>query len=197
MEEWKDIYYYDYEKDEWIDYTGIYQISNKGHVKRFYKNGNKKLLKENIGTNGYLKVDLSKEGNVKTFNVHRLVALIFIENNEPLVKTQVNHIDENKENNSVENLEWCTKEYNLNYGTRTERAGKNHRGKNHSSSKAIICVTTGEIYESIREAERKTGIAHQHISKCCKGKYKFAGKTENGEKLVWKFLRGDDLNECL
>jgi predicted transcriptional regulator YheO len=99
-----------------------YSVSSYGRV-RNDKNGRIRKSIINI-RNGYLQVNLCKNGKVKTYNIHRLVALAFIPNDDPLHKTQVNHKNENKTNNTVENLEWCTPEYNANYGTRNKRIMK-------------------------------------------------------------------------
>ena len=94
MEEWRDI----------IEYEGLYQISNKGRVKSL---GNNKNRKEKILSlkpiNGYMRVFLYKNGKPKPYSVHRLVAIAFIPN--PNNYPEVNHIDEDKTNNIVENLE--------------------------------------------------------------------------------------------
>ena len=132
MEEWKDI----------KGYEGIYQISNKGRVKSL------KFNKENIlipvkQNRGYLFVNLCKNGKVKKYLIHRLVAEAFLPN--PDNSPQVNHKDENKLNNNVENLEWCSNEYNINYGSRNEKASKNSKGKKKAHKK-ILCVETGEIF---------------------------------------------------
>ena len=117
------------EKEEiWRDIDGyemIYQVSNMGRVKRVkgYDSlghlRNEKILSPVINKDGYLKVGLCKEGNVKMFLVHRLVAQVFIPNPEGL--PQINHRDEDKTNNRVDNLEWCEHRYNCNFGTRNER----------------------------------------------------------------------------
>lgn len=111
---WKDI----------IGYEGLYQVSNTGKVRSInYKHTGviKELLPGNSGS-GYLIVFLCKEGKRKKFLLHRLVVESFIgEIPKGLI---VNHKDENKHNNYVENLEICTYKYNLNYGTRNERARK-------------------------------------------------------------------------
>lgn len=159
------------ETEIWKDikgYDGLYQISNLGRVKSFgnvnSNNSKERILKPGIDGVGYLLVILFKDGKAKTFRIHRLVAKTFIPNIENL--PQVNHKDEIKTNNCVENLEWCTAKYNINY----------------SKSKRVICVETNVIYESIKEADRQTCISQSSISKCCLKKRKTAGK------LHWKFV---------
>ena len=107
-------------------YEGLYQVSNLGRVKsleRYVKGKDGlRLVKEIImsisvcRTNGYFKVILHKDGKQKRYQVHRLVAEAFIPNPDNL--PIVNHKDENKINNCVWNLEWCTYSYNLTYGNR-------------------------------------------------------------------------------
>ena len=110
-------------------YEGLYEVSNTGQVRSFdryvkYSNGRihlhkGKVLSPSIRYDGYLVVLLSYNGKHKMFSVHRLVAEAFIPNPDNL--PQVNHKDEDKTNNSVENLEWCDNKYNMNYGTRKRR----------------------------------------------------------------------------
>lgn len=109
-------------------YEGYYEVSNLGRVRRldrydygcgyarFYKGG---ILKSLCGSNGYLHVMLCRDGTRLTKSVHRLVATTFIPNPENL--PQVNHKDEDKSNNTVTNLEWCSSKYNMNYGTKNRR----------------------------------------------------------------------------
>ena len=118
QEIWKDIKFTDTDGKEY-DYTGLYQVSNMGRVKSV-KSG--RIRKLSQGKTGYLFIGLHKNKQNKQFYVHRLVALMFLPNPNNL--PQVNHKDENKENNYMENLEWCTCEYNLNYGTHNERVSK-------------------------------------------------------------------------
>ena len=115
-------------EEEWKDikgFKGLYQISSKGRIRSFINNHwhireTPKILKPYKLSKGYLGISLSKaSGNDKTFKVHRLVAEAFIPNPDNL--PQVNHIDEDKENNCIENLEWCTCQYNLLYGTARQR----------------------------------------------------------------------------
>lgn len=99
-------------------YEGLYEVSNLGRVKSL-KWGKERILKPGMDGCGYLKANLYKEGKIKHFMVHRLVAQAFIPNPEGL--PQINHKDEDKTNNRVDNLEWCTAKYNSNYGTRIEQ----------------------------------------------------------------------------
>lgn len=173
-------------------YEGLYEVSNFGRVKSkdrrvkvvykstFYKNLKGKILKP-TNTIGYDKVALYKEGRQKYHNIHRLVAEAFIpnENNLPIV----NHKDESRNNNHVDNLEWCTHKYNITYGTAPDR-------KNKKLSKPVfgIHVETGEkiTFPSMMEAGRN-GFVQSAISLCCNGKkeehknYKWKFKTERGD----------------
>ena len=206
-EEWRDIYYFDKIKDEWIDFRGIYQVSNLGRVKSL---GNDKTRKERIlkvtpDKGGYLQVFLYKNGKRKTFKVHRLVATMFIPN--PENKTFIDHINTIRDDNRVENLRWVTQKENNNNPLTLEKMSEAMKGKykgennpmygrtgeKHPNSKKVICVTTGQIYDSSHEASRQTGVAYQSISACCKGKQKSAGKHPvTGEKLVWRYYEKEE-----
>ena len=107
MEEWKNV----------IGYEGLYEVSNIGNVRNVRRNTLLKLSKNNYG---YIQVSLYKNGIRTGLKVHRLVAEAFLPNPDNL--PQVNHLDEDKTNNRVENLEWCTAKYNNTYGHRTENA---------------------------------------------------------------------------
>lgn len=116
-----------HDTEVWKDiegYEGVYQVSNLGRVKRIGKYRNQhtswesnKFLKVKEGTNIYLYVDLSKDNKVKRYLVHRLVAENFI--NNPNNCNEVNHKDGNKQNNNVDNLEWCTRNENLKHSLDT------------------------------------------------------------------------------
>lgn len=173
MEEWKDV----------PNYERLYQASNLGNIRSLNYNhtGKIQILKMSIDKDGYPMITLHKNGKQKTYRVHRIVAQTFLEN--PNNYPEVNHKDENKQNNKVENLEWCTCKYNQNYGTRTERSAK---GK----GKKVVCINTGEIFDTIKEAERKYNLKGESgISYVCKGKRISAGKHPvTGEKLKWRYL---------
>ena len=149
------------------DYEGLYQVSNLGRVKSLYTNS---ILKGCKHINGYLGVNLYKNGSKSTKKIHRLVAQAFIPN--PENKSQVNHIDENKTNNMVSNLEWMTAKENSNHGTRTERISK-------TQSIPIIATNlkTGEYTEFYGSSEcaRQLGLHQSHITEVLKGRYKQTG----------------------
>lgn len=118
-------------------YCADYLVSTYGRVKSL--KGKVKILKPVLGR-GYLRVDLSKDGKPKHFNVHQLVALAFIPN--PNCKREVNHIDGNKLNNYVDNLEWCTQSENIQHAVAT---GLKAQGEEHGRAKL-----TNEQVEEIR-----------------------------------------------
>ena len=162
MEEiWKDV----------KDYEGLYQVSNLGRVKSVSRN---KIMKLSVKVNGYKDVSLSKGNTKKHYLVHRLVAQAFIPN--PENKPTVNHIDEDKINNHVSNLEWATMKEQNNHGTRLHRVGDRIRivQKNRIDlSKRVLC-SNGEIYPSINEAGRVLKINSSYIVKVLKGERKHA-----------------------
>ena len=157
-------------KEIWKDvegYEGLYQVSNLGRVKRITTG---RVLKPLKHSNGYLMVKLSKNSIVYTKTIHSLVAQAFIPN--PENKPEINHIDENKTNNNVSNLEWMTRKENINHGTRTERMSK-------TQSIPIITtnIKTGESKEfyGARECARQLGLTHGNITSVLKGRYKQTG----------------------
>ena len=120
------------------------------------------FLKQRITWGGYYTVGLkNKEQSASRF-VHRLLAEAFIPN--PNNYKVVNHKNENKLNNSLDNLEWCNAKYNTNYGTGIER-------RSISQGKKVRCIETGIIYNTLAEAERATGIPHSSIGLVCRGKF--------------------------
>lgn len=174
MEEiWKDI----------KEYEGLYQVSNLGRVRSLDRiinteQGKRKILGKIRKTRKdsrrfYLLVDLSKNNKTKTFLVHRLVALSFI--NNPNNLPQINHKDENKENNFIKNLEWCDLSYNQNYGSLPQRRKTFIKKAHKINSKKIISLEDGKIFNSIQEAGKFFNIESSNIGRVCKGERKTAG----------------------
>lgn len=141
-----------------------YQISDDGRV--WSKKSNKWL--KPIDVNGYKKVSLYKNGKEYQRLVHRLVAEAFIPN--PNNYEEINHINEDKSDNRVENLEWCTSSYNIIYGTRIERQINSISKKVFQYSIDNVLLNT---YKSCTEAERENpSFNHRGISYACIGKLK-------------------------
>ena len=165
------------------DYEGLYQVSNLGRVKsldRYIPNTNGVgvrmikgvILKTTINNSGYETLALHRDGRTKRFLVHRLVGLTFIPNPENL--SDINHIDENKFNNCVDNLEWMSHIDNMNYGDRNKKAGENRKGKlilsEGSNASKVINLDTNKIFGSIKEASMFYDINASGISQNCRGK---------------------------
>ena len=172
------------EKEVWKDianYEGLYQISNLGNVKslNYLRKRIERIRIPNKNNSGYLCVGLHKGGKTKNCLIHRLVAEYFIENPDNL--PQVNHIDEDKSNNCVENLEWCTAEYNTNYGTHNKRVSDTKASLVPNVLQYTLDGKFLNEYVSGRDAERKTGIPHGGILQCCQGKW----RTWRG--YIWKY----------
>lgn len=163
-----------------IDGFPDYEISNLGRVCSF-KGKYPRIMKPRNNRWGYPYVTLCHDGKHVMKRVHRLVAEAFVPN--PENKPEVNHIDEDKLNNMAENLEWVTHRENMNHGTGIKRSAE-------ARGKAVVQYTTDgvfmDLYSSIREAERVTGIAYQNISQVCRGKRKTAGGYE------WCYEEGEE-----
>ena len=148
-------------------YEGHYQVSSLGGVRSIkYKKYDKYTALHQRINLGYKYVSLCKNGIIKSFSVHGLVASAFVGN--PHKHKQINHIDENKQNNSVGNLEWCDAKHNSNYGGRNEKISRKREIailKVDAKTNIII----GE-YESGRKAAKILGLNETSIYKCCNNK---------------------------
>ena len=172
---WKDI----------KDYEGLYQVSNLGRVKsleRLAKSNNnnyrivkKKFLKKYEDKDGYIKVSLNKNAKSKAYAMHRLIAEAFIPN--PNNYPCINHKDENKQNNNLENLEWCTVKYNNNYGTRIQRCKQKNQIpiEQYDLNGNLI-----KKWISAKEVYNKLGYDFSMIRKCCNN------KTYKAYDYIWK-----------
>jgi len=159
-------------------YEGLYWVSDLGNVKSLNYNhtGEEQILRPRKGTGGYLKVLLCKNGKKKNCYVHRLVWEAF---NGPIPKgMQINHLNEDKTDNRLENLSLMTPKQNLNYGTRNVRAAKT---KSKKVEQFMLDGTHICTWFSTIEIERELGYANQNISSCCRGKR----KTAYG--YIWKY----------
>lgn len=163
----------------WKNIDDRYSVSNLGNVKSNYA-GKERILKPFKDVRGYLKVDLRHGKERKTMFVHRLVAIAFIPNSDPENLKEVNHKDENKENNCVYNLEWCSTNYNCNYGTRNERKAQGCMKKIYSIDKDGNIV----YYNSRAEATELTGVDGTAISKVLSDKYP-NNKTAGGRQWFY------------
>ena len=174
-------------------YEGLYKVSDRGNVFSVERTStnNRKFggitLKPSYDKDGYLMVNLYKNGVIKTKKIHRLVTEAFIPN--PESHPEVNHRDEVKTNNYVENLEWCTREHNLNYGTRNERSSRTN-----SKKVKAVNIKTGEVltFNSTVEAERK-GYSRGCVASACRGDYndgrgKLIGDGHTYRGYRWSYI---------
>lgn len=167
MEIWKDI----------EGYGGTFQVSNLGRVKTFnYRNtGVEKVLKPKKHNKGYLQVQLMKGDMNKMFTIHRLVAQAFIPNPDNL--PFVNHKDENKTNNCVDNLEWCDRLYNVRYSldlhpernTQVKHYQKNHRRLDRKINQYDKQGNLIKTWDNSRTIQNETKMSDWSISECCRG----------------------------
>lgn len=204
-------------------YEGYYEVDQFGNVygcdrvvrvndngREYDKPLNEKRLKQSLHSQGYKTVSLTKNGKTRTYFVHRIVAEAFIQNPNNL--PMVNHKDEDKTNNYVENLEWCTAKYNNTYGSKTERQAEKVRGvplsdihkdkiskslKQHYSSnksasigrisekrKGVIGIKNGEIhrFQSIKDAADAVCGTRANITRSCNS------KTRTAYGYKWEFM---------
>lgn len=171
-EEWKTVIY---DGEIWENY----EVSSHGRVRslNYKRTGQIQILKQNDNEYGYLKIQASKHNHIKVMLVHRMVGFAFIPNDNPTEKTQINHINENKHDNRVENLEWISPKNNCNYGTGQERQKQAQiKTKTEKYGRKVRCIETGVIYDSLKHAERETGLNCGNIQKCCTGERQTCGK---------------------
>jgi hypothetical protein len=169
LEIWKDI----------PNYEGLYQASNLGFIKNVKTN---RVLKPRVDKNGYFKHILYIKGVPKEFRTHRLIALTFIENPDNL--PQVNHVDEDKQNNCVDNLEWVDAKTNNNHASRNKRIaiGVRNSSKKKPVNQYDLNGNFIKTWESLREIERELNIGHSNLS--------LAIKQKNGimKNYKWEFV---------
>lgn len=170
------------EEEEWRDikgFEGLYQVSNLGNVKRLksYWCKKERIVKQSPNNQGYLRLTLCKNNVKYPKRVHRLVAEAFLPNPDNL--PQVNHKDENKLNNRVDNLEWCTAQYNINYGTCVQRTAEKNRIKVNQYTKNMEFIRE---WHSITDAAHSFNAKCGNISKCCKH------RLPQAYGYIWRYI---------
>ena len=167
MERWKDI----------EGFEGYYQVSDMGrvrsldrvvtttrHGKPLSMTTKGRILRAPVTRDGYVSIQLFKHSKYYTFRVHRLVAKAFIDNEDNL--PEINHIDGNKQNNRVENLEWCTRGHNIRHAFRTGLIKK----ENMRSNAKKVRRSDGVVFDSLTKAAEESGTHISDVSMCCHGK---------------------------
>lgn len=142
-------------------YEGLYEVSDMGNVRSLRRKTTKgKILKPAIDKDGYLRVSLSKNNQIKNYPVHRLVAIAFVDGHS-LENNIINHKNEVKNDNRAENLEWCDPKYNTNYNNMPMRRAD-------WCKSPIIAIKGDEVlhYESISQAARELKCNRGNISAC-------------------------------
>jgi hypothetical protein len=172
MEIWKDV----------VGYEGYYKVSNYGNIKSVtrtikQKNGRlrtweEKKMKWFLDDSGYPRIALAKHSRYKKHKVHRLVAEAFIPN--PNNYPQVNHIDSNRENFNVDNLEWCTAKQNVDHCKKSGRRHKQKTGFENKLSRPVVAIniSTGErtVFGSQKLASEILGLHQTHVNGCVTGR---------------------------
>lgn len=161
-------------------YEGLYKVSDDGDVYRVVQTGLRKL-KPYYSASGYTNVDLSMHGVRRTFRVHRLVADAFCPRGDE--HTQVNHLNEVKDDNRAVNLQWCTAKENANYGTRNARIALARGLK-------VICLELACCYPSIAAAAKDLGLSWYQVKQAAQG------TRDSVYGLHFCFLRGNEKVIC-
>ena len=184
-------------KEEWrsvAGYEGLYEVSSFGRVRSVdrevrnrggvaLKRG--RVLSQKVMKSGRKSVNLWKNNTGSMYLVNRLVAVAFLPNPDGL--PEVNHKDEVVDNNRVDNLEWCTRKYNANYGTGKFRAAAKMRGRSFNEKPVDQYALDGTFikrHDSAMKAARDTGVTNSSIGRCANGRYKTAGG------FIWKWSNG-------
>lgn len=213
MEEiWRDIYFYNKQTEELIDYRGLYQVSNLGRLKsldRYVRgfNHNKehiKLIKGQIlkcrpNRNGYILAHLAKEGKHRDYSLHRLVYFSFNPNADTTM--EVNHLDENKNNSMLSNLVLVTPSENSRWGTRTQRIKNKLTGvkkgpMNEENKKKIseALKKSDKAKEGRKKAAEKTSIPIVQLSLDLEYINEFKGGAAEAERELK--IAAQSINDC-
>lgn len=193
-EPWQDLSLEDREGEIWKnipEYNGDYQVSNLGRIKSMkYRSSNRTaILRQKQKDNGYIQIILCSNGKPKHLHTHRVVAQVFTPTDD--VKLQIDHIDTNRTNNNINNLQWCTHKENMNNPISREKNSKSNKGRIALNKKRTYMIdsSTGDIlnvFHSATEAAKILNICHSCITDVCRGERKTAGgyKFEFLTKLI-------------
>ena len=151
-------------------YEGRYAVTSCGKV---WSYKSKRFLKPNTVRGGYMQVKLYKDNEEKDYYIHRLVSEAYIPNPDNL--PQINHRDENKANNCIQNLEWCDAKYNANYGTRNDKVAS-------SNKKPVLQFSLDG--EFIREWECANDVGKEVSSNIC---HCLKGRQKTALGYIWKY----------
>lgn len=169
------------------DFEKLYQVSNFGNIRSLNKLdtlGRKvtgKLMKPIRRKDGYFDITLRKNNIQKHYLLHRLIAITFIENKNNY--KEINHKDENKTNNNINNLEWCNRSYNINYGKANDKR-RNKLINNKRSKKVLQFNLNNELintFNSLNEVKRQLNYSISGISQCCNGERK------TSHNYIWRY----------
>lgn len=178
-------------EESWKDiegFEGLYQVSNYGNVKslNYRRHGYEKNLTPKENNDGRLWVELANNGKTKCFLIHRLVANAFIPN--PNGFLEINHKDENPKNNAACNLEWCSRQYNVDYYYQRHPHGPKRRSTERYGMRKHLKVaqfkkdgTFVKRWNNSREIFLETGMSDWGISECCRGNRKSA------HGYIWRY----------
>lgn len=152
-----------------VGFEGLYKVTSCGKIWSCRRN---RFMKAAGGPGQYQMIGLIDKDGKQIFDyVHRIVAKAYLPN--PNNYPETNHKDEVKDHNWVSNIEWCTRNYNINYGTRNERASKNGCGR--KPSKKVYCVELDKTFDSTLAAAEALNVKQPNISATCHGKQKTCG----------------------
>lgn len=150
-------------------YEGLYAVTSCGKVWSYRR---KIFMKPQVSGDGYYRISLTKDKKISTIEIHKLVAEAYLE--KPEGKVEVNHKDEIKAHNYVQNLEWVNHKENMNHGTRTQRSASKRKGRAQRAIK-VYCVELNREFDSMNQAAKELGISVSSISKAVNGQRKTCG----------------------
>lgn len=151
-----------------VGFEGLYKVTSCGKV---WSCRRKRFMKPYGAEGDYQMIGLRKDGKQYFDYIHRIVAKAYIPN--PHGYKEVNHLDEVKSHNWYKNLEWCSRQYNLNYGHRMMKAKAS--GRLGAKRRPVYCIELDKVFSSTAETARQLGVSQSNVSLACHGKLKTVG----------------------